>query len=173
MNAASYLSDMTARFRELQKQCDGAIAQVPFEQWTRRLDPESNSIETLILHLSGNMRSRWSDFLTADGEKADRNRDSEFEDAGLSKDALLQRWNDGWKCLFGALESLTPDDVERTVTIRNQPHSVMEAIHRQLAHYGAHTGQLVFLAKHLAGPQWKTLSIPRHGSTDFNAKLMK
>ena len=173
MNAAAYLSDVTKRFHELQQQCDKAIAQVPYEFWSRRLDPDSNSIETLMLHLSGNMRSRWTNFLTSDGEKPDRNRDSEFEDAALSRDELLDRWAHGWKCLFDALAALTPDDLDRTVTIRKEQHTVVEAINRQLTHYGAHSGQLVFLAKHLAGNRWQTLSIPRRGSAQFNERTMK
>lgn len=163
MNGTAYLTDVIERFRELRQQCDRAIAQVPYEQWSHRLDPGSNSIVTLMLHLSGNMLSRWTDFLTTDGEKPTRERDSEFEDTALSRDDLLARWERGWQCLFQALTSLSESDLERVVTIRSQPHSVVEAIHRQLAHYAAHTGQLIFLAKHLAGPSWRTLSIPRRG----------
>jgi hypothetical protein len=170
MNGARYLEDVTARFREARTQCDRALAQVPFASWGQRLDPESNSLTTLVLHLSGNMISRWTDFLTADGEKPDRDRDAEFEDpAGLSQDALLERWSRGWSCLFDALSALTESDLERQVTIRSQPHSVVEAINRQLAHYALHTGQIIFLAKHLAGGQWRTLSIPRGGSAAWNA----
>jgi hypothetical protein len=170
MNGTAYLADVVQRLREAQTQCDRAIAQVPFELWSHRLDPESNSITTLMLHMSGNMLSRWTDFLTADGEKPERDRDSEFEDAaGLSQAALLERWRRGWTCLFDALAALGEGDLERTVRIRAQPLGVVEAINRQLAHYAAHAGQLVFLAKHLAGDRWRTLSIPRHGSAAFNA----
>ena len=172
MNGAAYLSDVIQRFRELEKQCNRAIEQVPRDQWSRRLDPGSNSLVTLMLHLSGNMISRWTNFLTSDGEKPDRNRDAEFEDpASLSHDALLARWAEGWTCLFRALSALTEADLDRTVLIRSQPHSVVEAISRQLTHYGAHTGQIVFLAKHLAGSAWKTLSVPRGGSARFNAAM--
>jgi hypothetical protein len=174
MGGNAYLADAIKRFREAQSQCDRAIEQVPFERWNHRLDPESNSLVTLMLHLSGNMVSRWTDFLTTDGEKPDRNRDAEFEDPEtLPREALLERWSAGWACLFDALSGLTEDDLGRTVTIRAQPHSVMEAINRQLAHYAVHTGQIVFLAKHLAGPGWKSLSVPRHGSVEFNATMMK
>jgi len=174
MDGDAYLADAIKRFREAQSQCDRAIAQVPFELWSRRLDPESNSIATLMLHLSGNMLSRWTDFLTTDGEKPDRDRDAEFENpATLSREALLERWSAGWACLFHALSGLSAEDLGRTVTIRSQPHTVMEAINRQLAHYALHTGQILFLAKHLAGPAWKTLSVPRHGSAAFNASMMK
>jgi hypothetical protein len=161
MNGTAYLEDVVKRFQELRQQCDRAIAQVPYEQWSRRLGPESNSIVTLMLHLSGNMLSRWTDFLTTDGEKPTRDRDSEFEDTALSREALLARWEKGWTCLFDALAVLTESDLDRVVTIRAQTMSVVEAIHRQLTHYAAHTGQIIFLAKHLAGAQWQTLSIPR------------
>jgi uncharacterized protein DUF1572 len=174
MDGNAYLADAIKRFREAQTQCDRAIAQVPFALWSRRLDPESNSIVTLMLHLSGNMISRWTDFLSSDGEKPDRHRDAEFEDPDtLSREALLERWAAGWACLFDALSGLTAADLDRTVTIRSQPHTVMEAINRQLTHYAHHTGQIVFLAKHLSGPGWKTLSVPRRGSAEFNARMMK
>jgi len=174
MNGTAYLTDVVKRFRELQQQCDRAISQVPYEQWSRRLDPGSNSIVTIMLHLSGNMISRWTDFLTTDGEKPTRDRDSEFEDpTALSREALLARWERGWACLFEALAALGEADLDRVVTIRSQPHSVVEAINRQLTHYGAHTGQIVFLCKHLAGPSWRTLSIPRGGSAAFNEQMTK
>jgi hypothetical protein len=174
MDGNTYLADAIKRFRESQTQCDRAIAQVPFERWSHRLDPESNSIATLMLHLSGNMLSRWTDFLATDGEKPDRNRDSEFEDPDtLSREALVRRWSGGWACLFATLSALTEADLARTVTIRSQPLTVMEAINRQLTHYAHHAGQIVLLAKHLAGREWQTLSVPRHGSAAFNAAMMK
>lgn len=173
MNGSAWLQDAIQRFREAKRQCDGAIAQVPFEQWSTRLDPGSNSIVTLMLHLSGNMRSRWTDFLTSDGEKPDRDRDAEFEDpASITREALLARWEAGWACLFGALEPLAEADLERAVLIRAQPHSVPAAINRQIAHVSLHTGQILFLAKHLAGDAWKTQSVARGGSKAFNASLM-
>lgn len=172
MNGTVYLADAIRRFREAQAQADGALAQVPFELWSHRLDPGSNSLTTLLLHLSGNMSSRWTDFLQSDGEKAQRDRDSEFEDPeALSQEALLERWSRGWSCLFEALAGLTDQDLERTITIRTRPLQVVEAINRQLAHYPYHVGQLVLLAKHLAGTRWQTLSVPRHGSTAFNAAM--
>ena len=172
MNGTAYLKDVTQRFRDARKQCDRALAQVPFERWSYRLDPESNSIVTLMLHLSGNMLSRWTDFLTTDGEKPERDRDAEFEDPEtVSQDALLARWELGWKCLFDALGALTEPDLDRAVTIRGQSLGVVEALNRQLAHYAQHAGQLVFLAKHLTAGQWKTLSVPRHGSAAFNAAM--
>jgi uncharacterized damage-inducible protein DinB len=174
MDGNAYLADVVTRFRELQKQCDRAVAQVPPELWSKRLDPGSNSIVTLLLHLSGNMLSRWTDFLTTDGEKPDRDRDAEFEDpASLAHEALLSRWSQGWERLFEALSGLTDADLERSVTIRSQPHTVVEALNRQLAHYASHAGQIVFLAKHLAGPRWNTLSVPRGGSAAFSDAMRK
>ena len=172
MDGTAYLTSVTQRLHSLREQCDKALAQVPSEQWSLRLDAESNSLVTLILHLAGNMLSRWTDFLTSDGEKPERNRDAEFEDPErLTQPALLARWEAGWACLFEALAPLTDADLERTVTIRGEPHTVVDAIGRQLAHYAFHTGQMVFLAKHLAGPEWQSLSVPRRGSAAYNAAL--
>lgn len=174
MNGVHYLEDVTRRFREAEDQCNRALAQVPFERWQHRLDPESNSLVTMMLHLSGNMISRWTDFLTTDGEKPDRNRDAEFEDAAMLTEAALRaRWARGWACLFDALAGLTAADLDRTVTIRAQPHTVVEAINRQLAHYAYHAGQMVFLAKHLAGDSWQTLSVARRASAAFNAEMAR
>jgi hypothetical protein len=159
--AAAYLTDAVKRFREAKQQADRALGQVPFERWAERLDPESNSLVTLALHICGNQISRWTDFLTSDGEKPDRHRDAEFEDASLSREQLLARWERGWATLFAALESLTEKDLTRTVTIRSEPLTVVSAINRQIAHYGLHVGQMIFLAKHLAGPAWKSQSLPR------------
>ena len=165
MDGKIYLADVIKRFREAKGQCDKAIAQVPRERWSVRLDPESNSLETLMLHLSGNMLSRWTDFLGSDGEKPNRDRDGEFEDPrSISQERLLERWEQGWACLFAAVEGLTEASLEMVITIRGEPHTVVEAINRQVAHYAHHAGQMVFLAKHLAGPGWRTLSIPRKGS---------
>ncbi len=173
MDGQAYLADAIKRFKETQAQCEGALAQVPFERWGHRLDPESNSLITLVLHLSGNLRSRWTDFLTSDGEKPDRDRDSEFEDpAGLTQEALMAQWTAGWTCLFAALSGLSEADLERTVSIRNRPHTVVEAINRQLTHYAYHAGQVVFLAKHLAGPGWTTLSVARGGTRALNTAMM-
>ena len=174
MNGDLYLADVLKRFREARIQCDRALAQVPAERWAHQLDPESNSLATLMLHLSGNMLSRWTDFRTTDGEKADRDRDAEFEDPGtFDPVALRDRWERGWACLFGTLEGLTAADLDRTVTIRHEPHTVLEAINRQLAHYPYHAGQLVFLAKHLRRDSWQSLSVARGGSVAYNAAKMK
>jgi hypothetical protein len=169
MNGDAWLADVTARFREAKAQADRSLAQAPFERWSHRLDAGSNSLATLILHVSGNQLSRWTDFLASDGEKPDRNRDAEFEDApGATREELLERWEAGWACLFAALAGLRDADLERTVTIRTKPLTVAQAINRQLAHYSQHVGQMTFLAKHLAGPAWNTLSVPRGGSAAFN-----
>ncbi len=172
MDGDAYLADVVKRFREIRQQCEGALAQVPFERWSERLDPGSNSLVTLVLHLSGNMLSRWSGFPDADGEKAGRDRDAEFEDSTVSREELMARWERGWACLFDALAPLRDADLGRTVTIRAQPHTVVQAIQRQLAHYAQHAGQVVFLAKHLTGPAWRTLSVPRGGSAALNERLM-
>jgi hypothetical protein len=161
---AVYLADATKRFRETKSQADRALAQVPFERWHERLDPGSNSLVTLVLHVTGNQFSRWTDFLTTDGEKPDRHRDAEFEDAPLSREELLARWERGWACLFDALAPLGEEDLARPVVIRGETMAVVEAINRQIAHYALHVGQMLFLAKHLAGEGWQSQSMPRRGS---------
>jgi uncharacterized protein DUF1572 len=166
---ADYLADALAEFRKYKVFAERAVAQVPEEEWFRRLDPESNSLAVVLKHLSGNMHSRWRDFLTTDGEKPDRDRDSEFEQADAdTKESILARWEAGWRLLFDAIGPLTDADLQKTVTIRGEPHTVLQAINRQLTHYASHVGQVVFLAKHLAGPRWETLSIPRGKSRDFD-----
>jgi hypothetical protein len=170
--AAGYLADALSEFRKIKKQGDRAIAQLRDEDLTVAIDPEANSIDVIVKHLAGNMRSRWTDFLTTDGEKPDRHRDSEFEGAAsTSRAAVFQRWEEGWTCVFEALEPLSPADLTRQVTIRGEPHSVLQAINRQLTHYAAHVGQIVLLAKHFCGPDWKSLSIPRGKSEEYARKL--
>jgi hypothetical protein len=164
----SYLEDSLTLFRQYKSFAGRAISQLTDDELFATLDPESNSIALIIKHMAGNMRSRWTDFLTTDGEKPDRDRDSEFIHPPPTREALLATWEHGWRCLFDALEPLSDDDLVRTVTIRGEAHSVMQAINRQMAHYALHTGQIVFLAKHLAGPRWQTLTIPRNRSTEFN-----
>jgi hypothetical protein len=145
-----------------------AIAQLSDEQLFVRLDPESNSVAVLIKHLAGNMRSRFSDFLTSDGEKPDRFRDQEFElSPATSREQVTTWWEDGWAIVLGAVDSLKPEDVMRTVTLRGEPHTVLQAINRQIAHYAQHIGQIVFLCKHLRSADWETLSIPRGKSEEF------
>ena len=164
--------DALKEFRRLKRQAEKALAQVNDEEFFRALDEESNSLAIIVKHLAGNLRSRWMDFLTSDGEKPDRKRDSEFViEAGDTRTALMERWERGWKYLFDALEPLGEDDLMRTVIIRGEPHTVVQAANRQLTHYGGHVGQMVFLAKHLAGPRWQTLSVPRGQSEQFNQKM--
>jgi hypothetical protein len=172
MDGDAWLADVTTRFRGTKENYDRALAQVPYERWSHRLDPGSNSLVTILLHVSGNMASRWTDFLTSDGEKPGRDRDTEFEDLAISQAELLERWERGWATLFGALAGLKDADLSRTVFIRAQPLTVFQAIDRQLAHYAYHAGQVVFLAKHFAGESWDTLSVPRHGSAALNEKMM-
>ena len=147
------------------------MAQVTDEQLTAVLDAESNSIAIIVKHMSGNMRSRFTDFLTADGEKPDRDRDSEFVDPPATRKALVDAWEDGWARVFRALEPLSEKDLGRTITIRGEAHSVMQAVNRQVAHYGLHVGQIVMLAKHFACERWKSLSIPKARSSEFNRQV--
>ncbi len=163
----SYVKDSIALFRQYKRLADRAIEQMSDEQLYTAIDPESNSIAIIMKHIAGNMRSRWTDFLSSDGEKPNRNRDTEFEAAPATRAELLAMWEEGWRLVFAALEPLSDTDLTRKVSIRTEPHSVMQAINRQIAHYAMHIGQIVFLAKHLAGANWKTLSIPRGKSAEF------
>jgi Protein of unknown function (DUF1572) len=167
----SYLRDSLSLFHYYKKLTERAIEQVTDDQLFAALDSEMNSIAIIVKHLTGNMRSRWTDFLNSDGEKADRKRDTEFEKPPPTRPGLMKMWEDGWECLFTALEPLSDADIDRTVMIRGEPHSVMQAINRQLAHYAYHCGQIVFLAKHLQSRQWKALTVPRGKSEDFNQKV--
>ena len=159
--STSYLGDSLTVFRQYKSMAERAMGQASDEQLTQTLDSESNSIALIVKHLAGNMRSRWTDFLTTDGEKPDRDRDSEFEAPPATRAELLRLWEDGWRRVFAALEPLTDADLGRTVTIRGEPHSLMQAINRALAHYAAHIGQIIFIAKHFQSSRWQTLSIPR------------
>jgi uncharacterized damage-inducible protein DinB len=165
----SYIKEASDALRQYKHLVERAVAQVPDEALTATLDPESNSIATIMKHLSGNMRSRWTDFLTTDGEKATRNRDTEFETPPQTRAEMLAAWEAGWKCVFDTLEKLSDSDLGRRITIRSEPHSVMQAINRLLTHFSYHTGQIVYLAKHFASKDWKTLTIPRGKSTQFNS----
>jgi uncharacterized damage-inducible protein DinB len=170
----SYTKDTLDLFRYYKRLAERAIEQCPEEGLFSTLDAESNSIAIIVKHMAGNMRSRWTDFLTTDGEKADRNRDTEFEGPPSNKAELMAMWERSWKSLFDALEPLTDADLTRTVTIRTEPHSVMQAINRQIAHYSYHIGQIVFLAKHVmaeATGTWASLSVPRNKSREFNADV--
>jgi hypothetical protein len=167
----SYLEDSLALFRQYKGMTDKAIEQVTDEQLFEALDSEGNSIAILVKHMAGNMRSRWTGFPEADGEKPDRHRDTEFEDPPTTRAALLALWEDGWCHVFAALEPLTDADLSRTTYIRGEAHSVMQAIHRQVGHYACHCGQIVFLAKHFNADKWQSLTIPRGQSEEFNRRV--
>jgi uncharacterized protein DUF1572 len=172
--ATHYLDEARRQFRGHKRMGEGAMAQLRDEDFFVTLDAESNSVAILVKHLAGNMRSRFIDFLSSDGEKPDRFRDREFEVTSQTTRAEIMRWwDEGWACVFGAIESLKPEDVMRTVTIRNEPHTVLQAINRQIAHYAQHIGQIVFLAKHLRSSDWKTLTIPRGKSEEFKTVTPK
>jgi len=159
--AADFLRSARARLASLKTLGEQALARLDDADMAKSLDPESNSVAVLVQHIAGNMRSRWTDFLTTDGEKPDRRRDTEFEPGLTTKPQLMQRWESGWACLFGALDALKPDDLTRTVLIRGESLTVVDAINRQLVHYGQHVGQIVYLAKHFKWQTWESLSVPR------------
>jgi len=168
----NYLDDALSSFRAYKKLTDKAIAQLKDEEFFVTLDEEGNSVAVVMKHMAGNMLSRWTDFLISDGEKPDRNRDMEFMiEPHTSKDDVLAYWERGWKSVFDALEPLRPEDFEKKITIRGEEHTIVQAINRQLSHYAYHIGQIVFLAKHFRSAEWKSLSIPRNRSADFNAYL--
>lgn len=158
-------------FKQYKTLADTAIKQIDEAGFHWKPEPESNSIAIIMKHMSGNMLSRWSDFLTSDGEKEWRNRDSEFEEDNHSREDIMAAWEKGWNCLFRALEPLTNDDLGKIVHIRNEAHSVMEAVNRQIAHYSYHVGQIVYLAKAIQSDQWQTLSIAKGKSKAFNDSM--
>jgi hypothetical protein len=168
----SYLRDSLSLFHYYKKLAERAMEQLPDEQLFTALDEEMNSVAIVVKHLVGNMKSRWTDFLTSDGEKPDRKRDTEFENPVSTRAALIETWDEGWGYVFAALEPLSDADVDRTVMIRGEAHSVMQAINRQIAHYAYHCGQIVFLAKHLRAKQWQSLTVPRGRSEEFNQKVV-
>ena len=168
---ASTLTSIKNVFHSMKKSADGALAQVSLDELLFAPGPEVNSIAVTIQHLHGNMLSRWTDFLTSDGEKATRNRDGEFETPRqATRDSILDLWESGWRCTFSAIDALQPGDLDRTITIRGQAHTVVEALHRQIFHYGYHIGQIVTLAKMQRGANWKTLSIARGRSKEYAPK---
>ena len=170
----AYLDEALRSLRGHKRLAEGAMAQVTDEEFFRQLDPEANSIAVIVKHMAGNMRSRFTGFLTSDGEKPDRNRDQEFLlDAGTARAEVMRWWEVGWECVFAAIQPLRPEDLSRTVTIRTDPHSVLMAINRQVAHYAYHVGQIVLLAKHMRGAEWKSLSIPRGKSEEFNTRMAR
>ena len=164
----SYLTSINKQFQYYKSLGEKSFDQLSDEQLFRSPGPESNSIAVIVNHLHGNMLSRWTDFLSSDGEKEWRARDAEFEELIQSREDLLNKWNEGWNCLFQALEGISADQLEAIVYIRNQGHTVVEAINRQLAHYAYHIGQIVYLARMLKGEDWTSLSIPKGKSTDYN-----
>jgi hypothetical protein len=168
----SYLTDSLALFRHYKKLAEEAMKQVADAQLQIVLDPEMNSIAQTVKHMTGNMRSRWTDFLNTDGEKPDRQRDSEFVDPPATREKVLERWEEGWQLVFQALEPLTDADLSRTVFIRGEAHSVMQAVNRQIAHYAYHCGQIVLLAKHFRSQEWQSLSVPRNKSGEFNQRVL-
>lgn len=169
-----YLEDALRTFRDYKKLGERAFAQLSDEDFFRTIDDESNSIAVIIKHIAGNMLSRWTDFLTTDGEKPERNRDMEFVMLPeTTKDEMIAFWEKGWKCTFDALEPLTPDDLMRTVRIRGADHTVVQAINRQIAHYANHIGQIVYLAKHFKSSEWQSLSVPKNKSAEVNAQSVR
>jgi uncharacterized damage-inducible protein DinB len=167
----NYHADTVQSFRNYRKLAERAIKQVDDEQFFAQIDAEANSIAVIVKHIAGNLHSRWRDFLTSDGEKPDRNRDTEFELIGDTRESLVQFWKTGWQTLFDNIEPLTEEDFSRSVTIRGEPHTLVEAINRQLTHYAYHIGQIVLLAKHFKSAGWQTLSVPKSKSAEFNQYL--
>ncbi|HJT88814.1 MAG TPA: DUF1572 domain-containing protein [Bryobacteraceae bacterium] len=167
----SYLKDSLSLFRYYKKLVERALEQIRDEDLFTALDAESNSIAIVVKHLAGNMVSRWTDFLASDGEKPGRDRDAEFEDPPRTREELLRMWKEGWQCVFSAIEPLSEEDMQRTIMIRGEAHSVMQAINRQLTHYAYHCGQIVLLAKHFGHEHWHSLTIPRRQSADFNRRV--
>jgi len=164
----AHLHDLVRTFRYYKKLGDGAVAQVNEEDLHTLLDPDANSIAIVMKHVAGNLRSRFTDFLTADGEKPDRNRDGEFEmPAQASRRELLAAWDEGFQVVLASIEALTPEDLDRTIYVRQEAFLVVEALNRSLSHTAYHVGQIVYLAKHFAGPAWKSLSIPKGKSAEF------
>ena len=166
------IEEIESRYRSHKTLAESALAQVPDEDIFRTIDRETNSLAILIQHMGGNLRSRFTDFLTSDGEKPDRHRDAEFEVApGTTREQLMARWEEGWGCLLSALASLTPDDLSKTVTIRHEPHTVVEALMRSLCHQAYHVGQIVMLAKHYVSETWRPLTVPRGKTEEFNRRM--
>jgi hypothetical protein len=157
---------------KVKKLADKSIEQLDDAQLWVKLDPEANSVAILMRHMAGNMRSRWTDFLTSDGEKPDRHRDREFEEISATRAELLAEWEDGWQRLFNALSALTDAQLQDTVYIRQEPHTIHKAIVRQIVHYAGHAYQILLLAKHLKGAEWRTLSVPRGQSEEFNRRML-
>ncbi len=169
----SCLEDSLSLFRQYQRLSERAIEQATDAQLLIHLDQESNSIALIVKHLSGNLRSRWTDFLTTDGEKPDRDRDREFLEPPATRAELLKMWTEGWDCLYLAVGQLTEADLSRTIYIRGEAHSVMQAIHRAVGHCAYHCGQIVMLAKHLNSTHWQTLTVPRGKSKEYHQQVSR
>ena len=170
---AMYIDEAFRSLRGHKRLADGAMAQLSDEQFFALPDAESNSVAIVVKHMAGNMRSRFTDFLTTDGEKPDRNRDQEFIIAAdATRAEILDAWEENWQLVFDTLNGLSVDDLAREVTIRSEPHTVLQAVNRQVAHYAYHVGQIVFLAKHWKGSEWKTLSVPKGQSAAINAAMV-
>jgi uncharacterized damage-inducible protein DinB len=170
----SFLQEALLTFRSYKNRGEKAFAQLRPEEWFLQLDSEANSIAIIVKHVAGNMRSRWTDFLTSDGEKSDRNRDSEFLlDSSTTPEQVREWWESGWRLVFAAIEPLTSGDLDRKITIRGQEYTVLEAISRQMTHYAEHIGQIILLAKHFRGAEWKSLSIPKGQSATLGVAAEK
>ena len=167
----NYRDDAVKTFGMYRKLAERAIEQISEEEFFVQIDTESNSVAQIVKHIAGNLRSRWTDFLTSDGEKPDRDRDTEFEIIADSREGLMAYWESSWNVLFETIGNLKVKDFKKSVTIRSEPHTVVQAINRQMTHYAYHIGQIVFLAKHFRGSEWKTLSVPRNRSAEFNQYL--
>jgi len=167
----NYLDDSARSFRNYKTMAEKAMSQVGDGEFFTAIDGEANSIAVIVKHIAGNLVSRWTDFLTSDGEKPDRNRDTEFEMIGDTRASLMEFWERGWQTLFASVEPLTPADFAKTVMIRSEPHTIAEALNRQMTHYSYHVGQIVLLAKHFRSSEWKTLSVPKNRSAEFNKVL--
>ncbi|ANH80719.1 hypothetical protein A8C56_06775 [Niabella ginsenosidivorans] len=171
MNGTIFLKSAIRQFKDYKLLAEKTFAQLKDEDFYHHPDSANNTLAVNITHLHGNMLSRWTRFLTEDGEKEWRRRDEEFEEQELDRKKLMQLWEEGWACLLNALAALKPDDLDQTIYIRTQPHTVIEAIHRQLTHYAYHVGQIVFIGKQIKGAQWQSLSISRGGSAAYNQQL--
>ncbi len=169
---SSLVQTAVAELSKVKRLAEDAVQQLNDAQLWTRIDPESNSVGVLMRHMAGNMRSRWTNFRTSDGEKPDRQRDQEFEDVEISRADLMAEWDDGWQRVFDALAAVSDADLGETVYIREEPHTIFKATVRQIVHYAGHAYQILFLAKHLLGAEWKTLSIPRGKSEEFNQRML-
>ncbi len=165
-----YLESAIRQFMMYKQLGEKAIAQIEDKELNWQANDDSNSVAMIVKHMWGNMMSRWTDFLTTDGEKPWRQRDAEFESEGVDRTAIMNKWNEGWQCLFNALNSITDDDLEKVIYIRNEGHSVLEAINRQIAHYSYHLGQIVYISKLRSTKEWQSLSIPRNKSNEYNSE---